>query len=138
MAVYGMWLRDPRIGRVFENFNQSRMGRRVQRAMLAFDAWVNSTLYDSNQSFWRAYDSFCAFMDRFTALVGMPPIRYQTLWRMTTAKQYLRETRRSVAQVAYAIGYESEEAFSRAFKREFGMAPSRWRNELSEPLAIPA
>jgi AraC-like DNA-binding protein len=79
-----------------------------------------------------------AFMDRFTALVGMPPIRYQTLWRMTTAKQYLRETRRSVAQVAYAIGYESEEAFSRAFKREFGMAPSRWRNELSEPLAIPA
>lgn len=79
-----------------------------------------------------------AFMDRFTALVGMPPIRYQTLWRMTTAKQYLRETRRSVAQIAYAIGYESEEAFSRAFKREVGMAPSRWRNELSEPLAIPA
>jgi len=79
-----------------------------------------------------------AFMDRFTALVGMPPIRYQTLWRMATAKQYLRETRRPVAQIAYAIGYESEEAFSRAFKREFGLAPSRWRIEASPPIAIPA
>jgi penicillin-binding protein 1A len=50
---------------VFADFNNSRFGKRVQRALLAVDAWVNSSLYDSNQSFWRSYDSFSAFMDRF-------------------------------------------------------------------------
>ncbi len=68
-----------------------------------------------------------AFVDRFTALVGMPPIRYQTVWRLQTAKLHLKETRLTVAQIARRVGYESEEAFSRAFKREFGESPSRWR-----------
>jgi AraC-like DNA-binding protein len=68
-----------------------------------------------------------AFMERFTALVGQPPIRYLTTWRMDTAKIQLRETTKSIAQVAYAVGYESEEAFSRAFKREVGLSPSPWR-----------
>jgi AraC-like DNA-binding protein len=70
-----------------------------------------------------------AFMDRFTTLVGIPPIRYLTSWRMETAKIQLRETRKSVAQVAYTVGYESEEAFSRAFKREVGMSPAPWREQ---------
>lgn len=69
-----------------------------------------------------------AFNDRFTALVGMPPIRYLTYWRLQTAKEKMREGRRSIAQIAYAVGYESEEAFSRAFKREFGVPPARWRD----------
>jgi AraC-like DNA-binding protein len=68
-----------------------------------------------------------AFMDRFTTLVGVPPIRYLTSWRMETAKIELRETPKSVAQVAYTVGYESEEAFSRAFKREVGVSPAPWR-----------
>ncbi len=68
-----------------------------------------------------------AFVERFSALVGVPPIRYLTALRMETAKTYLRETAMSVAQVAYTIGYESEEAFSRAFKREVGMPPRLWR-----------
>ncbi len=62
-----------------------------------------------------------------TSLVGLPPIRYLTHWRMEMAKTQLRETSRSVAQVAYAVGYESEEAFSRAFKREVGLSPTPWR-----------
>jgi AraC-like DNA-binding protein len=41
----------------------------------------------------------------------------------------LRETTRTVAQVAHAIGYESEEAFSRAFKREIAVSPSQWREQ---------
>jgi len=72
-----------------------------------------------------------AFVDRFTKLVGMPPIRYLTVWRLQTAKLNLRETRTTIAQLAHSVGYESEEAFSRAFKREFGQPPARWRAQQS-------
>lgn len=68
-----------------------------------------------------------AFMERFTALVGLPPIRYLTAWRLQTARLHLRETRQSIAQLAHAVGYDSEAAFSRAFKREFGLSPAHWR-----------
>lgn len=70
-----------------------------------------------------------AFADRFTSLVGMPPMRYLTVLRLQTAKMNLRETRKTIAQLAYAAGYESGEAFSRAFKREFGLSPAQWREQ---------
>ena len=70
-----------------------------------------------------------AFVERFTRLMGMAPIRYLTLWRLQTAKLHLRETQQTMAQLAHAIGYESEQAFSRAFKREFGLPPARWRDQ---------
>lgn len=69
-----------------------------------------------------------AFNERFTALVGMPPIRYLTYWRLQTAKEKLREGRGSIAQIAHAVGYDSEVAFNRAFRREFGLPPARWRD----------
>jgi AraC-like DNA-binding protein len=72
-----------------------------------------------------------AFVERFTKLMGMPPIRYLTLWRLQTAKLHLRESQKTIAQLAHAIGYESEQAFSRAFKREFGLPPARWRDQQS-------
>jgi AraC-like DNA-binding protein len=72
-----------------------------------------------------------AFVDRFTTLVGVPPIRYLTVWRLQTARLNLRETRTTIAQLAHSVGYDSEEAFSRAFKREFGLPPSRWRDQQS-------
>jgi AraC-like DNA-binding protein len=72
-----------------------------------------------------------AFVDRFTTLVGLPPIRYLTVWRLQTAKLNLRETQTTIAQLAHSVGYESEEAFSRAFKREFGQPPARWRAQQS-------
>jgi AraC-like DNA-binding protein len=68
-----------------------------------------------------------AFTDRFAALVGAPPMRYLTGWRMQLAQEKLRETTQSVAQIAYDVGYEAEEAFTRAFKRQFGMPPATWR-----------
>jgi AraC-like DNA-binding protein len=74
-----------------------------------------------------------AFVERFTKLMGMPPIRYLTLWRLQTAKLHLRETQKTIAQLAHSIGYESEQAFSRAFKREFGLPPARWRDQQSMP-----
>lgn len=72
-----------------------------------------------------------AFMERFSGLVGMPPIRYLTVWRLRTARLRLRETKHAIAQIAHGIGYESEEAFSRAFKREFGQSPGRWRDQVA-------
>ncbi len=74
-----------------------------------------------------------AFMDRFRELIGVPPIRYLTIWRLRTARLQLRETGKSVGQLAHAVGYGSEEAFSRAFKREFGLSPARWREQKAEP-----
>jgi AraC-like DNA-binding protein len=69
-----------------------------------------------------------AFMDRFAQLIGMPPIRYLTVWRLEIAKRHLRESRMSVPQIAVAVGYESEEGFRRAFRREFEMWPAEWRD----------
>jgi AraC-like DNA-binding protein len=68
-----------------------------------------------------------AFNERFTSLVGMPPMKYLTHWRLQLAKEKLRSQRLSIAHIAHAVGYESEVAFSRAFKRTFGEPPGRWR-----------
>ena len=67
------------------------------------------------------------FAERFASLVGQPPMQYLTYWRMQLAAQRLRESREAIAQIGYAVGYESEAAFSRAFKREFGDSPAAWR-----------
>jgi AraC-like DNA-binding protein len=64
--------------------------------------------------------------DRFTAMVGEPPMQYLALWRMQSASRLLLEGE-SVAQAASGVGYESEAAFSRAFKRLVGTAPATWR-----------
>jgi transcriptional regulator GlxA family with amidase domain len=71
------------------------------------------------------------FADRFTALVGVPPMRYLLNWRMLVAKHKLQETRRTIVQIAFEVGYESEAAFTRAFRREFGQPPATWRKTAS-------
>lgn len=68
-----------------------------------------------------------AFAERFTSFVGMPPMRYLSHWRLQLAAVRLRESPRATAQIAYEVGYESEAAFSRAFKQAFGITPGRWR-----------
>jgi len=68
-----------------------------------------------------------ALAERFTALVGEPPMQYLTRWRLALAAQMLRAGRDPVIRIAERTGYESEAAFSRAFKREFGMPPASWR-----------
>jgi AraC-like DNA-binding protein len=70
-----------------------------------------------------------AFAERFTALIGEPPMRYLTMWRMHLAAQQLREWHVPVSQIAFEVGYESEAAFHRAFKREFGVPPATWRKQ---------
>ena len=68
-----------------------------------------------------------SFAERFSSVVGQPPMQYLAVWRMHMAAQSLREGHRSVAQVGASSGYESESAFSRAFKRQFGASPANWR-----------
>jgi AraC-like DNA-binding protein len=68
-----------------------------------------------------------ALADRFIRLIGVPPMHYLTNWRMQVATQKLRNTNASLAQVAEIVGYDSEAAFSRAFKKALGIAPATWR-----------
>lgn len=70
-----------------------------------------------------------AFADRFTTLMGEPPMRYLARQRLQFAAQRLRESHESVAGIGLDAGYDSEAAFSRAFKREFGKPPAAWRKE---------
>src|SRR6266481_6325491 len=71
--------------------------------------------------------SRAALANRFISLIGMPPMHYVASWRMQVATQKLRNTSASLAQVADLVGYSSEAAFSRAFKKAFGTAPATWR-----------
>jgi len=68
-----------------------------------------------------------ALADRFVALLGEPPMQYLTGWRMALASQALSTSNDAVARIAERVGYESEAAFNRAFKREFGTPPAAWR-----------
>jgi AraC-like DNA-binding protein len=68
-----------------------------------------------------------SFAERFKGVVGMAPLEYLTRWRMMIARDALRREDWSLATIAEAIGYESDTAFSLAFKRMFGSSPGRYR-----------
>jgi len=68
-----------------------------------------------------------AFAERFNEYVGHPPMQYLANWRMQLATSYLRNGTESIASVANRVGYDSEAAFSRAFKKAVGTPPSEWR-----------
>ena len=102
-------LRDPMVGQALAALH----GRPA-------DAWTVETLA-------RAVGvSRSVLAERFTEMVGHPPMQYLALWRMQLAARRLLEGE-SVATVAATIGYESEAAFSRMFKRLVGAAPATWR-----------
>ncbi len=103
-------LRDPQIGRALALLH-------AQPA----DAWTAESLAVAVGM------SRSVLAERFAFLVGQPPMQYLALWRMHIAAQRLREGSGSVAQIAFTVGYDSEAAFSRAFKRQFGTPPGHWR-----------
>ena len=70
-----------------------------------------------------------ALVDRFSRYLGEPPMTYLTRWRLQLAAESLQKTSRGVAAIAGDVGYESEAAFNRAFKREFGRPPGRYRSD---------
>jgi AraC-like DNA-binding protein len=65
--------------------------------------------------------------ERFVHFIGQPPMQYLTQWRMQVAGGLLRDTNAKLVEVALDVGYESEAAFSRAFKRVAGLSPGAWR-----------
>ena len=75
--------------------------------------------------------------ERFREVLGLAPIRYLTGWRMHVAEDLLHSSDLSLAVVARRVGYDSEEAFSRAFKREHGQAPSVWRVQRPRLPSVP-
>jgi AraC-like DNA-binding protein len=105
-------LRDPAVGKALA----------LMHTQVARD-WTAEDLADAVNL------SRSAFADRFTQLMGQPPMRYLTGWRMQVAKHKLREGRQTIAQIAFDVGYESEAAFTRAFKREVGVPPATWRKD---------
>jgi AraC-like DNA-binding protein len=105
-------LRDPQIGRALALLHAR-----------ATDEWTAESLA------LEVGMSRSVFAERFTSLVGHPPMHYLALWRMHLAAQQLREGHGSVAQIAFEVGYGSEAAFSRAFKRQFGTSPGIWRRQ---------
>ena len=73
--------------------------------------------------------------ERFKAILGKPPIQYLAEWRVQLAGNLLSDGTRSIAEVACEVGYESEAAFSRAFKRHRGTSPGLWRQtQISSPI----
>jgi AraC-like DNA-binding protein len=107
-------LRDPQIGRSLAILH-ARPGDKWTAVNLAQEVGLSRSV----------------FAERFSSLIGQPPMQYLALWRMHMAAQRLREGNGSLAQIAFAVGYDSEAAFSRAFKRQFGQAPAQWRRHLA-------
>jgi len=112
-------INDPIVGRALQLVHADP-GRRWTAETLAREAGSSRTV----------------LAERFNALLGRPPIDYVTSWRIQLAAERLRGTDASIGKIAADVGYESEAAFNRAFKRVTGATPGRWREGISpDPLA---
>jgi AraC-like DNA-binding protein len=76
-----------------------------------------------------------ALADRFARLIGEPPMHYLSRWRLQVAAQRLTSSHDPLARIAFEVGYESEAAFNRAFKRLFGAPPATWRKQAEDSMA---
>ncbi|WP_325063179.1 AraC family transcriptional regulator [Halovulum marinum] len=103
-------LRDPAIGKVLAVIHEAP-AHHWTLAALAKEAAMSRS----------------AMVARFTHLIGHSPMQYLTLWRMQIAARLLADSSMKVASVGHEIGYESEAAFSRVFKKTVGVSPARWR-----------
>ena len=74
-----------------------------------------------------AHSSRSVLAERFQELVGQSPMQYLTQWRMLLATNLLRHSNVPLARIAEEVGYQNDTAFSRAFRREFGVPPAAWR-----------
>lgn len=103
-------LRDPFVGRALAALHRSP-ARDWTLEMLAREIGLSRS----------------AFAERFMQFVGRPPMHYLASWRMQLAANLLRSGGETVLAVANRVGYESEAAFSRAFKKAVGVPPGAWR-----------
>jgi transcriptional regulator GlxA family with amidase domain len=115
----GGWLRalnDPQIGAAIRLMHE-RSG----------EAWTVEALAE------QVAMSRSAFAARFKALVGDGPLAYLTRWRMQKAARLLAENHPTLAAVAQAVGYETDAAFGKAFRRYTGVTPGEYRGRRSQP-----
>ena len=103
-------MRDPAVGRALALLHEK-----------PGDPWTMERLGEA------AGLSRSSLHERFVHFIGQPPMQYLTQWRMQLASGMLRDTNAKVVEIALEAGYESEAAFSRAFKRVVGVAPGAWR-----------
>jgi AraC-like DNA-binding protein len=78
--------------------------------------------------------------ERFREFIGQPPMSYLTFWRLQLGAELLLTTSYGVAQIALEVGYESEAAFNRAFKKQFEVPPARYRvmqRTMQTPVVVP-
>lgn len=104
-------LRDPCVGRALTELHARPA-----------HAWTLNELAEA------VHVSRSALAERFTELVGQPPMQYLTHWRLQLAAGLLVDTGAKVASIAREVGWQSEAAFSRAFKQRTGMSPTDWRS----------
>ena len=112
------WLRgltDPAVSKALSMIH-SRYAEELDVEGLAREAGVSRTVLG----------------ERFGELLGEPPMRYCARWRMRIAANLLRDGKQNSANIAYAVGFNSEAAFNRAFKREYGVPPATWRRLVEE------
>lgn len=70
-----------------------------------------------------------AFAERFTTMLGQPPLAYLTQYRLRQAARHLAQQDLSISKISEKVGYAAETAFSQAFKRQYGVSPSQYRKE---------
>jgi AraC-like DNA-binding protein len=76
--------------------------------------------------------------ERFPQLVGHAPMQYLAQWRMLLASNLLVRSNAPLARIAEEVGYQTDTAFSRAFRREYGMPPAAWRRRQTGTAATTA
>jgi AraC-like DNA-binding protein len=103
-------MRDPAVGRALSLIHEKPS-----------EAWTLERLGE------QAGLSRSSLHERFVYFIDQPPMQYVAQWRMQVAAGLLRDTNAKLSKVATDVGYESEEAFSRAFKRIAGVSPGAWR-----------
>jgi pimeloyl-ACP methyl ester carboxylesterase/AraC-like DNA-binding protein len=114
----GGWLaglKDPAVAKALAVIH-SRYAEELDVETLAREAGVSRTVLG----------------EKFAELIGEPPMRYCARWRMRIAANMLRDGKQNASNVAYAVGFNSEAAFTRAFKREYGEPPATWRRKAEE------
>lgn len=72
------------------------------------------------------------FAERFAGMIGVPPMAYLTTWRMLVARRAIIDTTRPIVEIAGSVGYSSDEAFTRAFRKQFDMTPAELRRRLRD------
>jgi AraC-like DNA-binding protein len=112
LSTWTAGMRDPIVGRAL-GLLHSQIARRWTTEDLAREVAMSRS----------------AFAERFTRVIGEPPMRYLARQRFEQATARLRDSADPIARIAFEVGYESEAAFNRAFRREYGIPPASWRRD---------